>query len=222
MAATSSGTLVKTPRRSRSVLMSRKYLSTILSHDAEVGMKCMLNRGCFASHSKMPLRARVEPNYHSDGLPGRLPAALEGVEPQPHRRTAHKCLEPRAALVCSLRLFATASAIARIAFALRLSRGSAQLQIAFSDREAGRLSRRRLTRADSGALAVSVRKLPSSANSRAPADMLRAWLATDWHRIRDPYWWFSAVAVGIAASIIAGHLKQFIDRKFAGYSAAPK
>src|ERR1700722_8364759 len=176
-----------------------------------------------ARHELHVERARFEPNYHSNGLPGRLPAAPEGVEPQSHRRTAHKCLEPRAALVCSLRLFATASAIARIAFALQcLSRGSAQLQIAFSDREAGRLSRRRLTRVDSGALAVSVRKLPSSANSRAPADMLRAWLATDWHRIRDPYWWFSAVAVGIAASIIAGHLKQFIDRKFAGYSAAPK
>jgi hypothetical protein len=51
MAATSSGTRVKTPRRSRSVVMSRKNLSTIFSHDAEVGVKCMLNRGCFASHS---------------------------------------------------------------------------------------------------------------------------------------------------------------------------
>jgi hypothetical protein len=32
-------------------VMSRKNLSTIFSHDAEVGVKCMLNRGCFASHS---------------------------------------------------------------------------------------------------------------------------------------------------------------------------
>src|SRR5258708_5115101 len=48
-----------------------------------------------------------------------------------------------AALVCSLRLFVAASAIARIARALqRLSRGSAQLQIALSAREAGRLSHR--------------------------------------------------------------------------------
>jgi Protein of unknown function (DUF1254) len=57
-------------------------------------------------------------------------------------RAAHYCLEPRAALVRGLRLFIAASAIARIARALqRLSRGSAQLQIALSARQAGRLSR---------------------------------------------------------------------------------
>src|ERR1700722_13837172 len=85
--------------------------------------------------------ARYEPNHYSDGLPGRLPAAFKGAEPQPHRRTAHQCLEPRAALVRRLRLFVAASAIARIARALqRLSRGSAQLQIALSARQTGRLS----------------------------------------------------------------------------------
>src|SRR5882762_4913540 len=43
MALTSSDTLVNTPRSRRSVVMSRKNLSTMFSHDAEVGVKCMLN-----------------------------------------------------------------------------------------------------------------------------------------------------------------------------------
>jgi hypothetical protein len=51
MALTSSDTLVNTPRRRRSVVMSRKNLSTMFSHDAEVGVKCMLNRGCLASQT---------------------------------------------------------------------------------------------------------------------------------------------------------------------------
>jgi len=33
------------------VVMSRKNRSTMFSHDAEVGVKCMLNLGCLASHS---------------------------------------------------------------------------------------------------------------------------------------------------------------------------
>ncbi len=37
MAATSCGTLVNTPRRSRLTVMSRKKRSTMFSHDAEVG-----------------------------------------------------------------------------------------------------------------------------------------------------------------------------------------
>ena len=41
MAETNSGTLVNTPRRSLSVVMSRKKRSIMFSHDAEVGMKCM-------------------------------------------------------------------------------------------------------------------------------------------------------------------------------------
>jgi len=41
MASINSATLVKTPRRSRSVVMSRKKRSTMFSHEAEVGVKCM-------------------------------------------------------------------------------------------------------------------------------------------------------------------------------------
>ena len=51
MAVTSSGRLVNTPRRSLFSEMSRKNLSTMFRHDADVGVKCMLNRGCLASHS---------------------------------------------------------------------------------------------------------------------------------------------------------------------------
>ncbi|AER54931.1 hypothetical protein DSC_01390 [Pseudoxanthomonas spadix BD-a59] len=50
MAAINSGTLVNTPRRSRSAVMSRKKRSTMFSHEAEVGVKCMVKRGCLASH----------------------------------------------------------------------------------------------------------------------------------------------------------------------------
>jgi len=50
MAATNSGTPVNTPRRSRLTVMSRKKRSTMFSHDAEVGVKCMLKRGCLSSH----------------------------------------------------------------------------------------------------------------------------------------------------------------------------
>jgi hypothetical protein len=32
--------------------MSRKNLPTMFSHDAEVGVKCMLNSGCLASQSR--------------------------------------------------------------------------------------------------------------------------------------------------------------------------
>ncbi len=39
-----------TPRRSLLSLMSRKNRSTMLSHEALVGVKCMLKRGCLASH----------------------------------------------------------------------------------------------------------------------------------------------------------------------------
>lgn len=40
-----SGTLVKVPRRTRSVARLRKKRSTMLNQDAEVGVKCMLKRG---------------------------------------------------------------------------------------------------------------------------------------------------------------------------------
>lgn len=53
MAALSSGTLVKTPRRSRSVVMSRKNRSTLFNQEAEVGVKCMTKRGCLASHERV-------------------------------------------------------------------------------------------------------------------------------------------------------------------------
>jgi len=39
-----------TSRRSPFSEMSRKTRSTIFSHDAEVGVKCMLKQGCFSSH----------------------------------------------------------------------------------------------------------------------------------------------------------------------------
>ena len=45
MAPTNSGTLVNTPRRSRLTVMSQQKRSTMFSHDAEVGMQCMLNLG---------------------------------------------------------------------------------------------------------------------------------------------------------------------------------
>ena len=41
MAAISSGTLVKAPRHSRLTVRSRKKRSTMFSHEAEVGVKCM-------------------------------------------------------------------------------------------------------------------------------------------------------------------------------------
>jgi hypothetical protein len=48
MATVSSGTLVKTPRRSRSVVISRKKRSTMFNQEAAVGVKCMTKRGCLA------------------------------------------------------------------------------------------------------------------------------------------------------------------------------
>jgi hypothetical protein len=47
----SSGTLANTPGRNRSVVISRKKRSTMFSHDAEVGVKCMLKRGCLTSQA---------------------------------------------------------------------------------------------------------------------------------------------------------------------------
>jgi hypothetical protein len=51
MAATNSGTLLNTPRRSRLTVMSRKKRSTMYTHDAEVGLKWMLKHGCLTSHA---------------------------------------------------------------------------------------------------------------------------------------------------------------------------
>ena len=45
MAVTSSGTRLNPPRRKRFSEMSRKKRSTMFNHDAEVGVKCMLNLG---------------------------------------------------------------------------------------------------------------------------------------------------------------------------------
>ena len=50
MASMSSGTLVNTPRRSRSTVKSRKNRSTRFIQDAEIGEKCITNRGCFLRH----------------------------------------------------------------------------------------------------------------------------------------------------------------------------
>ncbi len=51
MVSISCGTLVNTPRRSCSAVMSRKKRSTIFSHDAEVGVECIVMRGYLASQS---------------------------------------------------------------------------------------------------------------------------------------------------------------------------
>src|SRR4030095_11018539 len=52
MANSSSGTLVKLPRRMRFSEMSRKKRSTMLSHAALGGGSCMKRRGCLASQAK--------------------------------------------------------------------------------------------------------------------------------------------------------------------------
>ena len=51
MASSSSGTLVKLSRRMRLSVMSRKKRSTMFSHDALVGVKCITKRGCLASQA---------------------------------------------------------------------------------------------------------------------------------------------------------------------------
>ena len=59
MAASSSATLLKTPRRMRLPVISAKKRSTRFSQDDEVGMKCNVKRGC-------PL----QPCFHLIGLVG--------------------------------------------------------------------------------------------------------------------------------------------------------
>ena len=49
IAATNSGTLVNTPRRSHSLVTSRKKRSTMFSYKAEVAVKCIVKRGCLSS-----------------------------------------------------------------------------------------------------------------------------------------------------------------------------
>ncbi|MBI2906143.1 MAG: hypothetical protein HYX92_00660 [Chloroflexi bacterium] len=51
MAATKAGMLVRTPRRIRFSVISRNQRSTRFSHDADVGVKCLWKRGCFASQA---------------------------------------------------------------------------------------------------------------------------------------------------------------------------
>ena len=51
MAASDSGTLLNTRLRIRLSVMSRKNRSTMLSHDALVGVKCIWKRGCLDSHA---------------------------------------------------------------------------------------------------------------------------------------------------------------------------
>jgi hypothetical protein len=51
MANSSSGTLVKLPRRMRLSVMSRKKRSAMFSHDAPAGVKCMTERECLASQA---------------------------------------------------------------------------------------------------------------------------------------------------------------------------
>ena len=72
MAPTSSGTLVKTPRRSRSAVMSRKNLSTIFSHDAEVGevhFESRMLRQLFL-HGRMFVRGVVTGDQLLEGAGG--------------------------------------------------------------------------------------------------------------------------------------------------------
>ena len=49
MAATSWGTLSNEPRRMAWRVMIPKNTSTRLSHEPDVGVKCSVTRGCFAS-----------------------------------------------------------------------------------------------------------------------------------------------------------------------------
>ena len=52
MAVISSGTLWKLPRRTRFSVNSLNHRSTRFSHEALVGVKCSVNRGCFSSHAR--------------------------------------------------------------------------------------------------------------------------------------------------------------------------
>ena len=74
MASTSSGTLLNTLQRMRSSVMMPKMRSTWLSHEAEVGVKRMWNRGCRAPgvlvggvvvcnqmHVEVPWRLGIDP-----------------------------------------------------------------------------------------------------------------------------------------------------------------
>ena len=51
MSATSSCTDAKLPARMTSAVRSAKKRSTRLSQDEDVGVKCILKRGCRASHA---------------------------------------------------------------------------------------------------------------------------------------------------------------------------
>jgi hypothetical protein len=54
MAVWSSATLLKTPQRMRSSVISPKKRSIWLSQEAEVGVKCMWNRGCLPEPGSDP------------------------------------------------------------------------------------------------------------------------------------------------------------------------
>src|ERR1035438_2571873 len=75
MASSSSATLVKLSRLMRLSEMSRKNRSTMFSHDALVGVKCMTRRGCLAL---VPMPGLA---HGDDG-------AVEGVERGEQRRGA--------------------------------------------------------------------------------------------------------------------------------------
>lgn len=51
MACVNCGTLRKLPARSHSYVMSAKKRSTRFIQELEVGVQCMWNRGCRASHA---------------------------------------------------------------------------------------------------------------------------------------------------------------------------
>ena len=46
MAQSKFGTLVNTPQRNRLSVIPRENRATMLSHEAEVGVKCICKRGC--------------------------------------------------------------------------------------------------------------------------------------------------------------------------------
>ena len=67
-----SGTLMNTLRRGRSVVMPLKKRSIMFNHDAEDGVKCMLNRGCLTSHSCTTVLVTPRPQFDSRSQSGAL------------------------------------------------------------------------------------------------------------------------------------------------------
>jgi hypothetical protein len=83
MASSSSGTLVKLSRLMHLSVMSRKKRSTMFSHEAPVGVKCMTKRGCLESQAFFTLWSMPRSRPQSSLVHGsatQLPA-LGGCHP---------------------------------------------------------------------------------------------------------------------------------------------